>query len=57
MSKLRVCVCPRCEANFGVSQSTVEEVREITCPVCEQRFDPREDKDELLEDEEGFEDF
>ena len=52
MDQLSVCECPECNTHFAMASEQVESLPKITCPVCEERFDPNEDDEPKLEDEE-----
>ena len=38
MKKLLVCGCPECGTEFAMQTEDLDEVSEITCPMCEQEF-------------------
>ena len=50
MSKLSVCACPECGGEFVMQAEDVAEVLEVTCPLCEQVFEPPAEEEE---EEEG----
>ena len=53
MSQLATCCCHRCGTEFTVSSDVVEDIDELSCPLCERPVavpdDDDEDDDEDLE--------
>ena len=52
MHTLITCVCPECDTEFAMAREALENVAEVSCPICEVPFEPptgvgdEEDEDE-----------
>ena len=44
MSKLKTCICPECGTEFTMARDDLAEVVEVTCPICDETFDPFRDE-------------
>ena len=63
MHTLITCTCPECGTEFIMAQEALENVAEVSCPVCEVPFEPPtgvedddEDEEEDADDENEAED-
>ena len=43
MNKLTMCECPECDTQFAMAKDVVDEMAEVTCPLCEGRFEHEDD--------------
>ena len=62
MDRLRLCECSECGSQFALSSELIENMKEVTCPICESRFDAPEEEpadhddnldDDMIEDNEN----
>ena len=52
MAKLVICQCPECGTEFAMHRQDLEEVGEVTCPLCEEVFVPPAEEEGVAEEEE-----
>ena len=60
MDRLSLCECSECGSQFALSSELIENMKEVTCPICESRFDTPEeeptDHDDNLDDGDEIDD-
>ena len=57
MDRFSLCECSECGSQFALSSELIENTKEVTCPICESRFDAPEEEPtgrDNLEDEDDI---